>query len=58
MPAHTLSRWTFALLLAALALAGVLAYQAQHAARSHQAVGRRDAARLRRHLGVGGGRQR
>jgi signal transduction histidine kinase len=38
MPATPLSRWTVALLLAALALAGVLAYQAQHAARSHQAV--------------------
>lgn len=40
MISKTLARWTFALLLAALALAGVLAYQAQHAARSHQAVAR------------------
>jgi signal transduction histidine kinase len=38
MLSRTLARWTFALLLTALALAGVLAYQAARAARSHQAV--------------------
>ena len=38
MSSTALSRWTFALVLAAHALAGVLAYQAQLAARSHQTV--------------------